>query len=515
MTGRRRSHHGHFHLGLVLFGALVAIGHVAWIVHFRSGRGIGLDEARLLPVAHQFADALERGDVAGLARTWVDHEVTAPLLALITAPVLVVIDDPGVAGPIPVALFAGLLVVVTAEVALALADRTAAVVAAGATSVGLGFVLWARVHEQIVPGAALWVLSLFLLVRSDALRRPWWRWTAGLALGSALLARTMLVGFVPLLLGLYALHCWRRGRLSAGAWLQLIGITGGVAGTWWAFQWRSALEYLGPRGYEGGGFALGPARWAFEVAALMLVGAFPIWVATGVLARTAVHARRARALPDLGDPRVLLAAVAAATFVVLVTVGEEFPGFQLLVAPPLLAVAATIRRARDSRLTRVAFGVSLAVSAALAILPGASWFSVVDGSASDLVRGPPTDSPAVAVLPDTVVAAIADHLPPERAALLAIYGDQRFENVHVYEAAARAEFDGTLRSLDPSRPIPTDELPAAWPDVDLVVTYDIDGCTYQEIDVCLLDERLDAAGFVLIDHWHVHDDRAVRMWSAR
>ena len=27
--------------------------------------------------------------------------------------------------------------------------------------------------------------------------------------------------------------------------------------------------------------------------------------------------------------------------------------------------------------------------------------------------------------------------------------------------------------------------------------------------------NIDAAGFVLIDHWHVHDDRAVRMWSAR
>lgn len=509
-----------FRLGLVVWSAVVAVANAAWVVVFRPDNGIALDEARLLVVAHRFADALADGDLGGLVRAWTGHEVTAPLLGLLAAPFLLVIDDPAVAGALPVTMFSGLLVYSSAELAALIGDHTAGRLTAIATSVGFGFVLWGRTHEQIVPGAALWVLAIVFLLRSDGLERAGWRRVAGVTLGIALLMRAMLVGFVPVLLVVYALHCRRRGNLRIGPWAELIAICTVVASTWWGFQWRSALGYLGPRGVSSGAAPLGPMRLGFEVISFTFVGFVVSVVAMAVLIGASVRVLRGRSRMDLAEPRVFVGLVALATFLLLVVIAEEFSGFQVLVAPLAFAVAASVAKPRSSTAHRVAFWSSAAASVVLAALPGAAWATFVDSSDGltakqlrTLVRGPDEQRRAAAGVADSVVIGASDRLPSGTRFDVAVYGDQHFENAHLFEASARLGIEIPTAAVDSGQPAPTD-VAAAWPDVGLIVTYEVDGCTYQALDVCELDRRLAASGWSTVDRWHVRDGREARLWKA-
>lgn len=244
------------------------------------------------------------------------------------------------------------------------------------------------------------------------------------------------------------------------------------------------------------------------------MGAFSVFVAVPVLVRAGWRARRHGAVPGLDDLRVLVLAIAAAGFVVLVTVGEEYPGFETLVVPLVLAVAATVRRPRAGTGPRVALALALVASLALAILPGASPVELAgdDGEASWLLRGRPDHYEQVARLPDEVVLAVADRHPPATTVATAVYGDAHLENSHLFEAAARLGLELDLRSVATDQPLP-EELDGWWDGVSSVLVYDVEGCVYEALDVCALDARLAGAGFTVVETWVVTAGRQVRLWQ--
>lgn len=344
---------------LVPLGALMGVlaaQSVWWIGRHRPVGAVDRDEGFLLSWALVVRDAW--GD--GLRRpptVWIQHEISAPLVGAVTGTWAVLAGD-SLTALLAVQVLSGAAIAAGGwAVARSLGASPGAAWLGAAVLATSPLVVWfTRVHHQIAPAAAIWVVAVALGLRTDGLRSRRLSLALGAAVGSALLTRAMLAPLAPLII--VAVGAGGSGR--GGAWRPRLlngalasGLAGAIALTWWAPQGATTVAYL----RDGATDPSGPpptdlSAWSGELARAVRAVApevvpgdaigtgwrWPAALALAIAGLTAIGAELAR---RRGRPRSELAVVVSLTLATLVVLGmvrEDFPGFSLLVV--VLAVPA-------------------------------------------------------------------------------------------------------------------------------------------------------------------------------
>jgi hypothetical protein len=345
---------------------LLALVHVWWLVRFRQGFPLDIDESGYLSSAFGSLGALKTGGVHNFWQSVQHQGQNAPLLPMTTAVV-----DLAIGG---MRVIPSMLVQLPFYAVLLLASYGIGRRAGGPWSgllmaVVVGTVPWitdfARTYHLVIPSTAMYTAATYALLASDGLLLRRFAIVFGVAAGLALLARTMLIAFVPALVVAAVVVALvaageRRARLTNLALaLAALGLT---AATWYATSLRPALDYLRSHGYGTGSAPYGPSEsplsidyWTHELGlavnrALYLPLAIVLGAAFLLAAVARLRERRAPGRPSLP---ALRAWVAGDAFVLLVVVAEGYlaltssrndgTGFVVPLLPPLIGLALLAR----------------------------------------------------------------------------------------------------------------------------------------------------------------------------
>jgi 4-amino-4-deoxy-L-arabinose transferase-like glycosyltransferase len=237
----------------VALGALaVAVIDVWWVATHRHGYPFDIDEAGYTTFALLEHFGWESGGLSGWWDAVLNQAPHAPLLPALTSVVLAVRG--GVMEGFGV--LAGFLVLMTLAVygvGERLAGPRLGALAALVAATSPGAFFFSREYIFALPAAALLACSVYLLIRSDGLRRRGWAVACGVSIGLMLLARSMTIAFVPGLLIAAALAIWARRESDGGTPLLNLGlmVAAGiaVAAPWYAPNMGPVLDYLTGYGY--------------------------------------------------------------------------------------------------------------------------------------------------------------------------------------------------------------------------------------------------------------------------
>jgi hypothetical protein len=343
-----------------------------WWWAYRDGMPLFIDEAGYLSFAVSHARALQDGGLGDFVHSLDTQGPYGPLAPAVTALGLVVVDRPVLVGAATMVGSLALLVVATWFLARRFCGAPWALLAAGVAGTLPGVLALAGVYYFAVPAAALFTLGLACMARADGGARWGWMVAAGLALGLAALARTMVVGLVPAAAVVaVAAALWpgpdRARRLAGTAAGGLAGAA--VALAWYAGNSGRVVDYLRADQVATGGGGGGGQAWAVPgmrdlrllVSDLLVPTVLVLAVAAAVAVAGLVARRRAGAAAA-GRPVVAgdLGLAAPAAVVVLgagvLVAASQAVGQWLPLVPALVvvAVAGVARAPRGGARTAVA-----------------------------------------------------------------------------------------------------------------------------------------------------------------
>lgn len=371
---------------LVLGVAGWFVANLLWLVRFRQGQPLNIDEAGYLAMALNDLHGFERGGVGEWVAAVFWPGIQSPLTPAATSLAFVV------TGP---RLFLGLVLVLLAGAA------TLLVTAALAARVGRPHVAWlsvvlvagspslimmSRQYIFAVPATLVAVATLYALVRSDGLARLPWVLVAGLGLGLLPLTRTMTLAYVP---G-FVLAAIIPALVAQGRARRLLhGVAGLVVAfavaTPWLYRSRDLVfGYLTSFGYGSQSTSYANPATS-RLSSILLVATnelflplFVVFAVGGLLAAAyAVAALRRGERPAVlrvaaTSPLTACAVVVLWGAVALMSSRNSGSGFATPLIPPAAVIAAwgiarfaTARRAGWQR--AVALGVAAAVPTATAL----------------------------------------------------------------------------------------------------------------------------------------------------
>lgn len=498
----------------LVFAAIVAVvlaGHAWWIHRYRIGFGISEDEARLLGDVERFRMAWLSEGPMGLVRAWQLPNDLAPGASLVTAPFL------GPTHPEAMAYvelpFLAVLLASVAAIAHRLSGFRAAVLSMLVVATLPGVVWWSRVYELIVPGAALWAATIAMLLRSEHLARRWPTIGAGLLLAGGLVTRSMLIGFVPVLLigilaqlvllGVPALHLARRlARFVVPALL--------VASTRWVPAGGAMLDYLLGQGSRD---PRSLADIADERDLLVEILGRPanllILATVAVAAISLVRRSRDRAMLRrlLASDRGLLWWTAIGSFAVLCVVQEEFPGFELIVAVVLVPTALSIRWTGTRRVLAIGALAVVVVQATAFLSPRASWYQAFARQTGMSVPGdrPATSFRAWPAAVDATVDLLDERLPQDAEPVLVASPQPYFRAAHLRLATYWRSSPLSYREVDG---LPSDPLDRAALIADASAAVTVDGSA----TVDAVDHLLRRGGFRIVRRIALPSGQVVEVW---
>ncbi|HXR59993.1 MAG TPA: glycosyltransferase family 39 protein [Solirubrobacterales bacterium] len=242
-----------FFLILVIGCLLLASFNAWWMVTYRHGYPLDIDEAGYTTIALNDFIASQNAGVHGWWDAIQVQAPHAPLLPALTSVALHV--NPGImAGFFVLIGFSVLLIFTAYGIGERLAGPRLGALVALAVATSQGLFTYTREYVFALPTAAFLSCAVYALLRSDGLRSWAWSTACGVALGLMLLSRTMSIAFIPGILVaavLVALVRGKRGDFTYRAVnLCLLLLAGGaVAAAWYWRNLDSVREYLTSYGY--------------------------------------------------------------------------------------------------------------------------------------------------------------------------------------------------------------------------------------------------------------------------
>jgi hypothetical protein len=234
-----------------------------WLAEFRRGFPLDIDESGYLQLSFFMHDSLR---TQGPHAFWAafQHEGWGPPLLPATTAILGFVWGGGRI----VASLAGQLVffVVLVGSVFGIGRRlarsaTAGLVAAATIATAPAVTDFTRTYHMAVPSTAMYTLSLYLLLRTDRMRHrlPALAW--GVATGLTLLARTMMLAFVPALVigAVWMVILERFDRRRTVNLVIGLGAAVATSAVWYATSLRPILSYLTSAGYGSASAQYGPA----------------------------------------------------------------------------------------------------------------------------------------------------------------------------------------------------------------------------------------------------------------
>jgi hypothetical protein len=258
-----------WHAGAALALLLLTLGglHVWWLVRFRRGFPLDIDESGYLWFSIELHDALREDGPLAVLRGFQHEGWVGPLLPAVTA----FAQLPGGAREIVPSiavqlLFLAVLAVSSYGIGAWLLDRRAGLLTAFVTSTAPALLDFVRTYHLVLPSTAMYALATYALLGSDRLRRRSWSIGWGVALGLTMLSRSMVIAFAPALVlaaawMLVVDRAERRRILNLGLGLAAFAATTLL---WYGTSWRPIFRYLLDFGY--GSATPGDARTPLSLA---------------------------------------------------------------------------------------------------------------------------------------------------------------------------------------------------------------------------------------------------------
>ncbi|MBL0171652.1 MAG: glycosyltransferase family 39 protein [Gemmatimonadaceae bacterium] len=350
--------------------ALVSID-IWWLREFRAGYPLTVDEAGYLTIAFDYSAEFKSGGFPGLWDAFLRQGgIQAPLLPLVTVPILLSSGQEVMSSFLAVEAFFVLLIVASYGIGSRLANRSYGCLTAVVVASIPAVTEFTRQYHFAVPSAALYIAATYALLRSDGLSHRRWALAWGLALGLTTLARTVTLALVPGLLAAAALQIAILPRGRAERMLNFllgVALAAATALLWYGPNYPSVFEYLTSYGYGEASHYFGTGRsiitfdfWTVRLveavnrgvhvplAAILLVtligGGFR---ATGHLKRRG--AVRKMVISGLQDDRGIVVLVVAAGYFALTSSRNEGTGFFLPLLPLVVVLALASLAAQPSR----------------------------------------------------------------------------------------------------------------------------------------------------------------------
>lgn len=356
-------------IGVAIGCLILAAIHVWWVVTYRHGYPLNVDEAGYTAIGLNSYFALENGGLDAWWEAVQTQTPNAPLLPAITS--LVLVASPGVLQGFGVLIVFGvLLTLATYGIGERLAGPRLGALAALAVATSQGTFIFTREYIFALPAAAFLSSAIYALLRSDGMRNRWWAIACGAAIGLMLLARTMAIAFVPGIVVVAVIMLLVRRQDDLRERLVNLGLAVVaavlVAMTWYWRNWDPVVDYLTNFGYGSRAAEFGEesstVSWErFElVLERMIQGDLLVPLATlilvGLIAGGVALAQRLRRAEDkraelwrlAGSGPVALALVFIAGYAALMTSQNGGNGFTYPLAmllPPLAVVALRYFRA--------------------------------------------------------------------------------------------------------------------------------------------------------------------------
>ncbi len=258
----------------------VVVVDVWWVMTNRRGYPFDIDEAGYLTRALVDAHSLQSGGIAALAAHVHGPDPQAPLLPVAAGVVHAATGVGPVGMMVSQQVFVVVLLVSTYCIGRRLGGRAQAAVAAALVAACPGIVDASRSFGFGLVAVAMVTATLAVQLWAGSFDR-WPRalvW--GAVLGTAALARTMVVGILPglILAAVIVVSApgperrVRRAAVLAGG----LSVAFVVAWSWYSASWRNVVRYLTNYGYGAGARTYGhtvppwaPGWWTTRVAALV------------------------------------------------------------------------------------------------------------------------------------------------------------------------------------------------------------------------------------------------------
>lgn len=231
---------------LALIVVVLTVHHAHWWWTHQYGFPLHLDDGQFLATSLWLFDELAEG-LPGVFRAFrAVPLVQGPLVPLLTMPAHLLLG-PGMVGGVATILgFYVLLIVATYAVARRLLPESWALLSAVVVATSPGVIGLARSYVFAVPSAALFMVGVLFLARSEALERTGWVFAGCIALGLATLSRTMMLGLIPGPLLAIIVQSWGRGSLRRGARVLIAALVmaAGLGWLWFDRSLQVVLSYL-------------------------------------------------------------------------------------------------------------------------------------------------------------------------------------------------------------------------------------------------------------------------------
>jgi 4-amino-4-deoxy-L-arabinose transferase-like glycosyltransferase len=379
---------------------------VVWLLQYRHPFTGTIDETQFLTASWSDAQALRHAQPHTLWTAFHSFTWFAPLLPLLSAPLLAVHVSPVVAILVQIPLLA-----LTVAAAAAIGDRLGGARVAIVTSIAVAalpaLIEGARSYNFTVISTAFFTASVASLLLSDGLRSRRWSAALGVCVGLCALSRLVMLALLPAVVVaaviVVAMSRERRARvvnLGVAAGCGLV-----VAGPWYAENLGNALHYLRTYGYGAVAGDFGTSYSASSLqywtakasltarAYLFLPLTVIVLVALACGVALLVRAARRRSVATHRDA-LILGGIVLAGYLVLSTSANEGTGFEVALLPCVLALSMLalvrvggrwFRRGVTLAVAAIA-AANLAVSAGSAaslyvLAPGLGATAVVDGRA--------------------------------------------------------------------------------------------------------------------------------------
>jgi 4-amino-4-deoxy-L-arabinose transferase-like glycosyltransferase len=224
---------------------------VVWLLAYRRGYTVNVDEAAYLGAVWDDTTGLQHGGPLGLWHAWVGRPDVTPLVPLSALPFQLVFGTHPLAAFLALDVWLGVLLVSVAGLARRLMNPRWAVVCVVVVGCVPAVVDESRDFVFALPAAALLAAVAAALLNSAHLQHRRWAATLGVLLGLMPLARSMTVAFIPGVIAAMALAVYAspsRRRAATNAAMALV-ISAAVALTWFGPNLTFVATYLLSVGY--------------------------------------------------------------------------------------------------------------------------------------------------------------------------------------------------------------------------------------------------------------------------
>jgi hypothetical protein len=371
-----------------------------WLGRFRIGYPLDIDEAGYMTAAYDDSTALLQHGLTGLAHAYLTPSQFGPLVPLLTVPAHLTLGRD---------IFSGLYIELPFLLALLcvsylLGERLGGPLAGVLTTIavaGMPAVIdFSRSYQFVLATTTVFVGAVYALVKSEGGRRRGWSIAWGVLLGAAVLARLMVIAFVPGFIAAAAIQAAAAQDLRRRRALNtLVGllVAGAVGATWYAKNGGVALHYLVLYGYGAKAADYGPALnplsigfWTRRVTdsidqylylplALILVAC--------LLGTSRQWIRRQPSFTRmLGTGAAAVGVIAIAGYLALTSTSNQGTGFGVPIMPLLLALGAAALVHLQSPRTRTALAAALVASAAFNLLSKADLTQPASANAAVVGR---------------------------------------------------------------------------------------------------------------------------------